>query len=359
MKNITKIVLAIVSLTFATSFSTVTAGELTVTGSAKATYAIRSSGSSTGKNHDGKGLGVANEFNLTASGELDNGWTWAYNNNIDDATVQDDAGLVFGMGDLGTVAINVSQGSLSAKYGFDASAYGVGSDTGYGGGTATTTVMQYGKNIGSYNNIQYHTPAGILPFGIQGKVAVSPNAVINANASSNAVGAENAGAGDKATEYTITAAPIDGLTIGASYFNLDGETGTKQGYESGSAYAKYSAGPVTVGYGRTLVAPNIDSVVGTSRTTQYENRAYSVGFAVNEQLSVSYTNEKSDLKAKSKDATTDAITRADKEMTIDTIQAAYTVGGMTLSVSQKDVDGDSYTTNAKVNEYLFAVAIAF
>ena len=38
----------------------------------------------------GKGLGMANEFSLGASGELDNGFTWATNIDIDGATVQDD-----------------------------------------------------------------------------------------------------------------------------------------------------------------------------------------------------------------------------------------------------------------------------
>jgi hypothetical protein len=360
MKNITKkIVLAIASLSFLASASF--AGELTVTGGVKATYSIQSSGTTTGKNDAGKGLGLTNEFTLGANGELDNGWTWKYALDIDGATVQDDASLVFGLGDIGTVALMITEGSLSQKYGFDASAYGVGSDTGYGGGTSTTTTMQYGKNISSYNNLQYHLPAGLLPFGIGAKVAVSPNAGGNNSdtASGNAAGTDNASGGDRATEYQITAAPIAGLSIGASYFNLDDEPGAKQGYESGSAVAKYSVGPITIGYGRTLVAENIGTVVNSSQVTGYDNKAYSVGFKVNDSLSLSYTTEESKREEKSKHLITDAITRADKTMEIDTIQAAYTVGGMTLSVSSKEVDGDSYTTGASVNETLFALAIAF
>ena len=30
----------------------------------------------------GKGLGVSNEFTLSASGELDNGWSWSYAQDI-------------------------------------------------------------------------------------------------------------------------------------------------------------------------------------------------------------------------------------------------------------------------------------
>jgi len=361
MKNITKkIVLAIVSLSFLASASF--AGELTVTGAAKATYSIQSSGSSTAKNGAGKGLGLTNEFTLGANGELDNGWTWKYALDIDGATVQDDASLVLGIGDLGTVALMITEGSLSQKYGFDASAYGVGSDTGYGGGSAATTTMQYGKNISSYSNVQYHLPAGLLPFGIGAKVAISPNAGGNMTdtASGNASGVDNDGKGDQANEYQITAAPIAGLNLGASYFNLDGEAGSKQGYESGSAFVKYSAGPVTVGYGQTRISENIGSVVGSSQVvTGYDNKAYSIGFKVNDSLSISYTNEESTRESKLKNTVSDAITRADKTMEIDTIQAAYTMGGMTLSISTKDVDGDSYVTNQKVSETLLALALAF
>ena len=56
------------------AFSLVTAshaGEMTVTGSAKATYNITS-----GKSNVGKGIGVANELAFTATGEIDNGYTW-------------------------------------------------------------------------------------------------------------------------------------------------------------------------------------------------------------------------------------------------------------------------------------------
>lgn len=364
MKNITKkITLAIVSLSFLASAAT--AGELSVTGSVKTTYTILSSGSTSGANDQGKGLGIANEFTLGASGELDNGWTWKYAQDIDDATVQDDASLVFGLGDLGTVGVFVSEGSLSQKYGFDASAYGVGSDNGYGGGTtssgASANTMQYGTNISSYNNVQYHLPAGLLPFGVGAKVAVSPNAVVNKNASSHAVGSENAGAGDQANEYQITASPIAGLTVGVSYFDLDGESSTKQQYETGSANVKYSAGPVTVGYGETRISNNLDTgtAASTEYNTGYRNKAYSVGFKVNDSLSLSYTSEESVKRAKTKALGTGITTRADKTMEIDTIQAAYTMGGMTLSVSQKDVDGDSYTTGKSISETILALAMAF
>jgi hypothetical protein len=89
MKNTIKITLAVITSFAITSVSF--AGEFTVTGAAKATYSVQSSESATAQNNGGKGIGIANEFSLGASGELDNGYTWAYAQDIDGATVQDDA----------------------------------------------------------------------------------------------------------------------------------------------------------------------------------------------------------------------------------------------------------------------------
>ena len=90
MKNIMKYML--VALT-TLSFSVAQAGELSVTGAAKASYAIASSDSGSGALQQGKGLGVANEFTLSATGELDNGMTWSYATDIDGDTTQDDGKL--------------------------------------------------------------------------------------------------------------------------------------------------------------------------------------------------------------------------------------------------------------------------
>ena len=73
MNNISKLLVVIISslLVSLKAF----AGELTVTGSAKASYAI--SGGGVG-NNTGNALGISNELMFKASGELDNGFTWSY-----------------------------------------------------------------------------------------------------------------------------------------------------------------------------------------------------------------------------------------------------------------------------------------
>jgi hypothetical protein len=364
MKNILK---AIVVLSSVIAFSSANAGVLEVTGTAKATYVIGSSDSLTAQNNEGKGLGITNELAFTGTGELDNGWTWKYQVELDDTTAStftatDDTRLELTT-PYGTIAAYNTEGSLSTKYGFSAAAYGVGTDNGNGGN------IQYGTAIDSYNNLQYHTPAGLLPLGISGKVAYSPSADSGKN-SGNSAGAQNAETdGQDVTQYQVSATPIDGLTVAASYLQKDGESGVR-GYEQGGAYAKYTFNRVTVGYGEHFVqnngaqasmttATDVSTAALAATVKSFENKMMSIGFAINDDFSVSYENEKSDAQKRTLNAAARAHTKVNVELDVTTLQAAYTMGGMTLSVSQKDIENADYVLAKDEKETIFAVSMAF
>ena len=71
MNKLTKILFsAITSVMLVTSAF---AGEFAVTGGVKTTYTILSNSGTDGTHGVGKGIGLSNEFSLSASGELDNG----------------------------------------------------------------------------------------------------------------------------------------------------------------------------------------------------------------------------------------------------------------------------------------------
>jgi len=292
MKNMLKTLLAVLS-SLVISVSAY-AGELSVSGSAEATYIIGGTDDA-----NSKGLGVSNELNFTASGEFGNGYTWSYSMELDGAsTANDDTQLVLGLADLGKAAICISECGLSTELSYGVGAYGVGSDI------VNTGSIKFGSlDVSSYNNVQYHLPA-ILPFGITAKVAYVPNTAGTAGSSAkegntienttNADGVTTtAGIGTDASMYQITAAPIDGLTVGADYFRADGSTATTQQPEGGNYFAKYAMGPFVVGYAKSLVAPGFSQTTGTAAAQLYETDAYGIQFAVNEDFSVSYNNEKS------------------------------------------------------------------
>ena len=108
MKKISKLLVGILfsALVIAPSY----AGELTVTGGATATYTTNGDDAAAGKN-----LGISNEVNLSASGELDNGYTWNYSVELDGtSTANDDTALTIGT-DMGTVGFFVTEGGLSTE----------------------------------------------------------------------------------------------------------------------------------------------------------------------------------------------------------------------------------------------------
>ena len=363
MKNVLKY--AVVLFT-ALSFSFAQAGELSVTGSAKASYVIVSSDSTTGTQEQPNSLGVSNEFNLGASGELDNGMSWGYNINIDGSTTQDDGGL-FLSNDMGKLAINISQGGLEFSKAGALSADGNrGSDSGY------DESMFEEWSAGDAPNIQLHTPADMFPFGIAAKIAYVPNTKSDANQSVNNLTATNTGAvnsgtlansgaiyttggivngGRTFTQYQVTAAPIDGLAVGASYGEFGGATGdTGQSAEGGSWYAKYTIGNVTAAYGRSYIAlPTVKT--GTTYESVFGTK-YSALVAVNDDVSLSYGVEKSE-------ATHMLSTTDDVEQEVTKIAAAYTTGGLTLSLGMVDYENVAYTANKDVKATVLNMAIAF
>ena len=369
MKNVMKIML--VALT-AISFSVANAGELSVTGSAKASYVITSSDGNAGKVEQGKGLGVANEFTLSASGELDNGMSWNYAQDIDNGTVQDDGKMTLTT-DFGTFGIFISEGGLDVDNTASQSVISRPSDTSYNEGMVDTW------DLSGMNTLQYHMPADMLPFGIVGKVAYAPSSssAANANASYKATGATNTGAftaltgtggtifnsttapilqtstmGTSATHYQVKAAPIDGLALGADYVDYSGVTDcTAQCPESGAYYFTYAYGPATLGYSKTYLATAL-ATGNTDLLESIEGTKYSVAVNVNDNFSISYENEESNPNTKTNGTT-------DYTITSTGIQAAYTMGGMTMAIAMNEHENARYTQNLNVKDTVFSVAMAF
>ena len=345
MKNIAKILFVAIS-SLSVMFS-VNAGELTVNGSAKATY-----NSTSGQNVD-TGLGVTNELNFTASGEMDNGYTWSYSMELDPRSADsgdaanDDSQLSLTMNDMGTIKVCVSECGNNKKYKFDQSAYTNMSDT----GTSYGIVYPGASGDANLATIQYHTPE--LPFATVAAIAFSTNSADGS--SGNATGGTS---GDSKNEYSLTSAPVDGLTLHAQYYDFnnydDGLTITDQEEEGGAYAATYALGNATIGYGKSFKAPADTSAarVGTTTVEYYENTGISIGYAVNDDLSVSYTSETSEANYQ-----TSTTTSYDVEM--DSIQIAYSLGGATLSIARADVENVGYVENTDLTETIIAMSFAF
>jgi hypothetical protein len=341
-------------------FASANAGELSVSGTAKATYNIQS-----GKTNADTGIGITNELNFTASGELDNGYTWSYSMELDPNAVSagttgsaenDDTKMTLTT-PMGTLGVFVSEGGLDVEDAASQSVYARPTDAGDPSATSDNFT------IDAYNNIQYHTPADLLPFGVSAKIAYATDLGGAAAASGNAGGTVQTNtdttAGTNATEIQVKAAPIDGLSIGASYFEFGGQSGEQkndQNAESGAYYATYSAGPVSIGYSKAHKAMHlIDNHDGagtgtTGAVEDYDQTNYSIAFAANDDLSVSYERETSEA---------NKLDDTSVEQESSAVQVAYTMGGMTLAVSHASHDNNAYVTGDNTDQTLFAITMAF
>ena len=324
--------------------SAVNAGELSVTGSVKATITTGGSGSTAGASESGgRALAISNDIDFNASGDLDNGWTWAWQTQLDGGAI-DDTKLTIST-DYGTVGLFGTEGALNFKHGGSQMALGYGSQIGSAGGIVDP------DDVATYNNVQYHTPAGLLPLGTVAKAGITMSGSATSEPADSPIG--TGGAARNGVTYSLETAPIEGLKLGASYFTIDQAVGTNQEgqeEENGAYYASYTMGNFGVGYSKAYKAPALASTPATT-INYYETTSYSVGLAVNDNLSVSYGYEKSHAN-KVTDAT-------ESDVKIDTIQAAYTMGGLTATVGIKDIENASYTANADQSEAHFVLSMAF
>jgi len=281
---------------------------------------------------------------------------WKWQTQLDDAgTVNDDTRLELTT-PYGLVGMYISENDISTKLGYGIGAMGVGSDY---TGPAT---LEFGTTMSAYNNVGVQTPAGLLPSGAVISFAHAPNLSSTQGASAKASGAlEDAVVGHSAYSVRVKASPIDGLSVGADYMTVEG------GYqryeeESGAAFLKYTQGPFTVGAARALFQDGqaTGGVAGTSNSFYYETDMYGIQFAVNDALSLSYSEEKS-TKVNSQTMAISSVKAdvANIETTVKHIQAAYVIGGATLGLAIADGDDINYIADRDGKTTTLSIAMDF
>ena len=352
MKNISKLLVGILfsALVMAPSY----AGEMTVTGGATATYSIGGDDSGSGKS-----LGISNELDFTASGELDNGYTWKYQVQLDGtSTANDDTRLEIGT-DMGTIGFYVSEGGMRKSL-HGVGALGSGFDY-HSPASGTSGAFQTGYNVDGYSNIQYHSPADMLPFGLKIGIGYVPDmndtTLLSAKETNSSPASHNKGR--NLTQGNFTMSPIDGLTLQGDIAQTSNETGVAVSVEEGISAnlgGKYTMGPVTVGY----VEGGYQPAVASGELTYYENTYMGIQFDVNDSISVSYNVDESDKNARAKVANgSSAGTKTVTSMEQKSLQLAYTTGGATIGIAQADVDNSDYTAGKEESQTIVSLAIAF
>ena len=349
MKKISKLLVGILfsALVIAPSY----AGEMSVSGGATATYTTNGDDASAGKN-----LGISNEIDFSASGELDNGYTWNYSVQLDGTnTANDDTALTLGT-DMGTIGFFVTEGGLSTEL------HGVGA-LGVGFDYASPATFQTGYDVSSYSNIQYHTPADILPYGIGLKVGYVPNmsATTQLSAKESDSTLTTQAEGRTLQMAQVSAAPFDGLTIKGDVAVTDSEGGDANGDDGVAANvgAKYTIGQISVGYVEGGYQP-ATGAAANDETVYYENKFLGIQFDVNDAVSISYHEDESEKTTRTAVAATNSAgTSAKTLMEQETLMLAYTVGGATLGIADIEVSNSDYTAGKAETQTVISLGISF
>jgi outer membrane protein OmpU len=309
------------------------AGELSVSGAASASYNTESGDGAAAPGFDtGNPMGMDTRLTFSGGGELDNGMTASFYV-TDEINAGDNSfysgEVALGMGDLGTISLNQGAGNVGADAIDDETprAYEEADDQ------LSTSFRGLANPQGSGNLIKYTNSLGMVNVNLGFR---------SGSGSNNAVG--NTGGTNEGNVYTgaLTSSPIDGLTVGAGYSEVEASTGKDtEGY---AGFIKYAFGPVTVGAQRNITT-------SATAASAAEGNQMSIAFNVNENLAISYSDGEIDHFGVG--------ATADVEEDFSSINVSYTQGGMTVAAQRAEADNAAGTLNADEEVTEIVLSLAF
>ena len=332
MKKLTKIGVSALAGSLA-AVSAAQAGELSVSGSAVLTY----TNEDVLNQHTGNTLGMKNNMSFTGSGDV-NGYEVTYFNTLSDTGTVSSSSLTVDMGDMGALTFDQGVGGngLDAFDDMLPTAYEETNDGMTGqldlAGDGSTNVIKYTNTVAGMSvNVAYDPATG------------------DADTADGSFSTGASGITGSATSISLgLPTMVDGLSAGVAYGEdaLAGATTTTD-VTSVIGYAKYAAGPVTVGYQMA------ETSGGTAGSAMKAISGYGIALNVNENLSISYAS----LEQEYKGATSTA--NVTEEST--GIAASYTMGSATIVVQQNEQDnaGGSTATTADEERTEIALTLAF
>ena len=347
MNNIKKLGLTALAGSLVTMGSA-TAGEMSVSGAINVTLGYGNLGG-----NSSRAIGSDRDVSFTGGGELDNGTTFSMNTTLDDDYAVSGSTTTITTPSFGSFHIGVGYGLQSGKYDEEVpQAYEQISD-------AKQTMANLVGNYMDGNAISYTSPTfDVMGATIRVDAGYAPTAA-DAGFNDGANDAFNATYGE-GTELGVRIS-YDALQLGVygterdtSIPNSNTTTGQEIGDEfNGAWYVKYSMGPVSIGYSETYMDAGVTQANEATTASKTERTAggiftgeqLSIAFNVNDNMSISYTtsDETYDTQDNAATATTD-----DDDITesVDALQIAYSMGGMSVKAYNMEVTNPNQDDNA-------------
>ena len=337
-----------------------TAGELSVSGGINTTLKFGKGGGNTGRT-----IGSDKDFTVTGGGELDNGTTFSMSTTTNDTLGLSASTTTIATPTLGTFMIGSGTGGASGAYDEEVpTAYEQVSD---GKDTASNKVGDFLDN----NSVVYTSPTfDVMGASVTAHAEYSPMASDTAgNDGGQTTYSAEFGAG-KSLGLTIA---YEGLKVGVYGAERDrtvpqvkGGTGNYETDEfNGVWYAKYSMGPVSIGYSESYLDAGVTSDLVNTTTAKtrrsggglYTGEQMSIAFNVNDNMSISYTTS-DETYDNQDDAKTAATTDDDVTETIDALQVAYSMGGMSIKAYNMEITNPSQDDDAP-DQSVTEIALGF
>jgi len=363
MNNIRKIGLTALAGSLVTLGSAV-AGEMSVSGAINTTLKFGKVGTS-GGNNTSRSIGTDKDVTFSGGGELDNGTTFSVSTILLDNYELSASTTTITTPSLGSFQMGSSTGSASYMYDEEVpQAYEQVSD-------GKQSMANLVGNFMDNNHVLYTPPAmEFMGASFQAHLGYTPQA-------SDAVITDG---GQAAFQQTWGAGKELGLTVSyeglkAGFYGAERENKTSNNTVTGGQtigdefngawYVKYSMGPVSIGYSETYMDGGVTASLENATASKGERTAggiftgeqMSIAFNVNDNMSISYTTseETYDTQDNAKTATTndDDVTES-----IDAIQVAYSMGGMSIKAYNMEVSNPDQDDNA-ADQSVTEIALGF
>ena len=314
------------------SVAAANAGALDVTGGATATYV------SLDGEVVGNPLGMASGMTFTGNGELDNGSTFTLTIAHTNKSAYTGSAIALTTPTLGTFTYDEGGGTGLDRID-DMMPTAWEETTGTGLGTGIRTVAGAGGNADVEWNVASLGTIG-LPEGMNVYGSFAPRPGGGQKNTNKAFGGDSGKVNGWGWDVVLTHSGLmDGLNIFAGYSDIDqtADVGDRKQEAFGFTYA---IGGATLGWQTSK-----DDNAGAAE--YYENTAYGVSFAVNDNLSISYGLHQSDRSSTSVEAEAESI------------QASYTVGGASVKFAETSVDNQNYVSGTNREGRTVALTLAF
>jgi hypothetical protein len=312
-----------------------------------------------GNTTDSRGIGMRNKLNFNFSGEMDNGWSVSANTALLPGNFATSSqSLYMTMGSMGSIVVGNGWGGIGA--GFDAvtpTAY----EEAHDGFATASTLDSMGTGIDN-GNIVYYSPSIDL-----GGMTVSAEYEYAPKANDTYVSdGGTAGASDTYADGQGAAIRISGMGISAgAYANevtRDTAATTDNDATDMTYFVNYTMGSVSLGYQKGYIDrgnASATSALTAAKTVAasagfFEAEQMSIAFNVNDNLTISYTDQSDTYDAQSESVT------GDVDMDTDSLNIAYTVGSMSIAIVDSDQDNVGWDSDAgSASRQELSVRLAF